>query len=54
MTDSMLQKIISHITTGLAVRPQQAAVAMQLLGESATIPLIARYHKGMTDNLDNT
>ncbi|MGN6139989.1 MAG: Tex family protein [Ralstonia sp.] len=54
MTDSVLQKIVSRIAIELAVRPQQVAAAVQLLGEGATVPFIARYRKEVTDNLDDT
>ena len=50
----MLPSIQQRIATELGIRPAQAAAAIQLLDEGATVPFIARYRKEATDNLDDT
>jgi len=54
MSDSVLQKIVSHIAAELSVQPRQVAAAVALLDEGATVPFIARYRKEVTGNLDDT
>jgi Transcriptional accessory protein len=46
-------QIHSRIATELDIRPQQAAAAIQLLDEGATVPFIARYRKEATGSLDD-
>lgn len=54
MSDSVLQKIVSHIAAELSVQPRQVAAAVALLDEGSTVPFIARYRKEVTGNLDDT
>lgn len=46
-------QIHNRIATELDIRPQQAAAAIQLLDEGATVPFIARYRKEATGSLDD-
>ena len=46
--------IIQRISEELGIRPQQAAAAIGLLDEGATVPFIARYRKEVTGALDDT
>ena len=46
-------QIHSRIAAELDIRPQQAAAAIQLLDEGATVPFIARYRKEVTGSLDD-
>jgi protein Tex len=49
-----MDKINQRIATELAVSPQQVTAAVELLGEGATVPFIARYRKEKTGGLDDT
>lgn len=48
------QNIIRQIAKELSVKNEQVAAAVQLLGEGATVPFIARYRKEVTGALDDT
>src|SRR5699024_4870433 len=50
----MLPPIENRIATDIAARPEQAAAAITLLDEGATVPFIARYRKEATGGLDDT
>lgn len=52
MTDSVLQKIIPRIATGLTVRPQQVVATMQPLDEGATVSFTVWYCEEVMDNLN--
>jgi Transcriptional accessory protein len=47
----MLKSLASHIATSINVADWQVANAIELLGEGATIPFIARYRKERTGEL---
>jgi uncharacterized protein len=49
-----MDKINQRIATELGVGVGQVASAVQLLGEGATVPFIARYRKERTGGLDDT
>ena len=49
-----MEKIIQRLATELAVSPRQVTAAVELLGEGATVPFIARYRKEKTGGLDDT
>jgi len=49
-----MDKINQRIATELGVAPQQVTAAVELLGEGATVPFIARYRKEKTGGLDDT
>lgn len=49
-----MDKINQRIATELGVQSQQVAAAVELLGEGATVPFIARYRKEKTGGLDDT
>ena len=49
-----MDKINQRIATELGVAPGQVAAAVELLGEGATVPFIARYRKEKTGGLDDT
>lgn len=49
-----MQKIIAQIAQELKIREQQAAAAVALLDDGATVPFIARYRKEATGGLDDT
>ena len=49
-----MDKINQRIATELNVAPKQVAAAVELLGEGATVPFIARYRKEKTGGLDDT
>ena len=49
-----MDKINQRIATELSVGVQQVAAAVELLGEGATVPFIARYRKEKTGGLDDT
>ena len=49
-----MDKINQRIATELGVGVQQVAAAVELLGEGATVPFIARYRKEKTGGLDDT
>src|SRR5918996_1652380 len=51
---SNMDKINQRIATELSVAPGQVAAAVELLGEGATVPFIARYRKEKTGGLDDT
>jgi uncharacterized protein len=46
--------IARRIAAEIAAQPQQAAAAIALLDEGATVPFIARYRKEVTGGLDDT
>ena len=49
-----MDKINQRIATELSVAVGQVAAAVELLGEGATVPFIARYRKERTGSLDDT
>src|SRR3954449_684279 len=49
-----MDKINQRIAAELGVAPRQVAAAVELLGEGATVPFIARYRKEKTEGLDDT
>ncbi len=49
-----LDAITTRIAAELGVKNEQAAAAIELLGEGATVPFIARYRKERTGGLDDT
>jgi len=49
-----MDKINQRIATELSVGVLQVAAAVELLGEGATVPFIARYRKERTGSLDDT
>jgi uncharacterized protein len=49
-----MDKINQRIAMELGVRIDQVAAAVELLGEGATVPFIARYRKERTGGLDDT
>lgn len=49
-----MDKINQRIATELGVAERQVASAVELLGEGATVPFIARYRKEKTGGLDDT
>ena len=49
-----MDKINQRIATELGVAPAQVVAAVELLGEGATVPFIARYRKEKTGGLDDT
>jgi uncharacterized protein len=49
-----MDKINQRIATELGVGAGQVAAAVELLGEGATVPFIARYRKERTGGLDDT
>lgn len=49
-----MDKINHRIATELGVADRQVAAAVELLGEGATVPFIARYRKEKTGGLDDT
>jgi uncharacterized protein len=51
---SPMTDINSRIATELSVKVGQVAAAVDLLGEGATVPFIARYRKEKTGGLDDT
>ena len=50
MSDKINQRIASELSVGVG----QVAAAVELLGEGATVPFIARYRKERTGGLDDT
>ncbi len=46
--------IVEQISTELGLRNEQVSHTVDLLGEGATVPFIARYRKERTGNLDET
>jgi protein Tex len=54
-TDARLAQAIARtIATEISAQPTQAAAAIALLDEGATVPFIARYRKEATGGLDDT
>ena len=51
---SLAARIAQLIANEIGARPQQAAAAIALLDEGATVPFIARYRKEVTGGLDDT
>ncbi|UDL88585.1 RNA-binding transcriptional accessory protein [Mesorhizobium sp. PAMC28654] len=51
---SDIRRIAAIIATEITARPEQAAAAIQLLDEGATVPFVARYRKEVTGGLDDT
>ena len=49
-----VQRIAAIIAGEIGSKPAQAAAAIGLLDEGATVPFIARYRKEATDGLDDT
>lgn len=49
-----MERINQRIATELGVAARQVAAAVELLGEGATVPFIARYRKEKTGGLDDT
>ena len=49
-----MDKINQRIATELSVGVDQVAAAVEMLGEGATVPFIARYRKERTGGLDDT
>ncbi len=49
-----MDTITTRIATELGVKNEQVAAAVELLGEGATVPFIARYRKERTGGLDDT
>jgi len=49
-----LDTITTRIAAELGVRNEQVSAAVELLGEGATVPFIARYRKERTGGLDDT
>ena len=54
MSSAAELRIIQKIAGEVACAPQQAAAAVGLLDEGATVPFIARYRKEVTGGLDDT
>ncbi|WP_027056859.1 Tex family protein [Mesorhizobium erdmanii] len=51
---SDIKRIAAIIATEIKARPEQAAAAIELLDEGATVPFVARYRKEVTGGLDDT
>ena len=51
---SDIKRIAAIIAAEITARPEQAAAAIQLLDEGATVPFVARYRKEVTGGLDDT
>lgn len=51
---SLAARLAQQIAGEINARPQQAAAAIALLDEGATVPFIARYRKEVTGGLDDT
>lgn len=51
---SDIQRIAAIIAAEIGSRPEQAAAAIGLLDEGATVPFVARYRKEVTGGLDDT
>ena len=49
-----IKRISGLIAAEIGARPEQAAAAVTLLDEGATVPFIARYRKEVTGGLDDT
>ena len=53
-TTAQASRIAALIATEIGARTEQAAAAIRLLDEGATVPFIARYRKEVTGGLDDT
>ncbi|TPL80976.1 RNA-binding transcriptional accessory protein [Mesorhizobium sp. B2-3-14] len=51
---SDIKRIAAIIAAEIKARPEQAAAAIGLLDEGATVPFVARYRKEVTGGLDDT
>ncbi|MFD2058132.1 Tex family protein [Mesorhizobium calcicola] len=51
---SDIKRIAAIIAAEITARPEQAAAAIELLDEGATVPFVARYRKEVTGGLDDT
>ncbi|WP_192356111.1 Tex family protein, partial [Mesorhizobium mediterraneum] len=51
---SNIKRIAAIIAAEITARPEQAAAAIGLLEEGATVPFVARYRKEVTGGLDDT
>ncbi|RUZ87507.1 RNA-binding transcriptional accessory protein [Mesorhizobium sp. M7A.F.Ca.CA.001.14.1.1] len=51
---SDIKRIAAIIAAEISARPEQAAAAIELLDEGATVPFVARYRKEVTGGLDDT
>ncbi|MER8455367.1 RNA-binding transcriptional accessory protein [Mesorhizobium sp. M1300] len=51
---SDIKRIATIIAAEIGARPEQAAAAMGLLDDGATVPFVARYRKEVTGGLDDT
>ncbi|CAN7394012.1 Tex family protein [Mesorhizobium amorphae] len=51
---SDIKRIAAIIAAEISARPEQAAAAIGLLDEGATVPFVARYRKEVTGGLDDT
>ncbi|WP_376703316.1 Tex family protein [Mesorhizobium sp. ISC25] len=51
---SDIKRIASIIAAEIGARPEQAAAAIGLLDDGATVPFVARYRKEVTGGLDDT
>ncbi|ANT53336.1 Tex family protein [Mesorhizobium amorphae] len=51
---SDIKRIAAIIAAEIRARPEQAAAAIGLLDEGATVPFVARYRKEVTGGLDDT
>ena len=51
---SDIKRIAAIIAIEITARPEQAAAAIGLLDEGATVPFVARYRKEVTGGLDDT
>lgn len=51
---SDIKRIATIIAAEIKARPEQAAAAIGLLDEGATVPFVARYRKEVTGGLDDT
>src|SRR5262245_66196699 len=49
-----VQRIAAIIAGEIGAKPAQAAAAIGLLDEGATVPFVARYRKEVTGGLDDT
>jgi uncharacterized protein len=49
-----VKRLAGLISTEINARPEQAAAAIGLLDEGATVPFVARYRKEVTGGLDDT
>ncbi|MEY4983442.1 MAG: hypothetical protein RIR62_1708, partial [Pseudomonadota bacterium] len=54
MTPDTARRIAQTIAAEIGAAPQQAAAAIALLDEGATVPFVARYRKEVTGGLDDT